>query len=109
MICILCHVCGDRLQLFACYENNAYNLCLFVCLVGWLVGWLVGLILDVRNNSFVTCQGHLLHLLANITDEFQHAGKQLGPISDCSSGSSLIWIHSVCYTDILKGPADDTH
>ena len=26
-----------------------------------------------------------------------------------SSRSSLLWLHTVCYGDVLNGPADDTH
>ena len=34
--------------------------------------------------------------------------QQCGPISDCSSRSSLIRVLMVCYRDILNGLADDT-
>ena len=39
---------------------------------------------------------------------FWHTDKHCGPRSDCSSRSSLIWVHTVCYRDVLNGPADDT-
>ena len=34
--------------------------------------------------------------------------KKCGPRSDCSSRSSRIWVHTVCYRDVLNCIADDT-
>ena len=50
----------------------------------------------------------LLHVNAFVKDLFCHTGKQCGSRSDCSKRSSLIWVHAVCYRDILNGHADDT-
>ena len=47
----------------------------------------------------VVCLRRLLNILANFSNLFLHTGKQCGPRSDCSSRSSLIWVHTVCKND----------
>ena len=47
----------------------------------------------------VVCLCRLLNILANFSNLFLHTGKQCWLRSDCSSRSSLIWVHTVCKND----------
>ena len=47
----------------------------------------------------VVCLCHLLNILAKFSNLFLHTGKECGPRSDCSSRSSLIWVHTICKND----------
>ena len=55
------------------------------------------------------CWSRLLQIIDNITDLFEYWSKRSGPRSDCSYGSSLIWVHIVCHRGFLNISADENN
>ena len=50
----------------------------------------------------VSCLLRLLHIFKCFPDEFYHGSKNYEPRSDCSEGSSLIWVHIVMLMQVYE-------